>query len=566
MGLANMMGGEDAYADKLNYAFERARPANFIGSYGQGYVSYGNQPGLQVAHLFNYVGRPWLTQHWVRQVKERTFGSVSTTDGYGHHDEDQGQMGAISALMAIGLFEVSGGGHERPIYDISSPIFDEITIELNGDYYPGKRFRIVTHGNGPDREYIRRARLDGERLDNAWFHHDQLADGGTLELWMSKKPNKQWGVKELPPSESASEGKQPVYATGIEIAGPDRVEVPYGSERFEAVFMPGDTSLKRAFWSVTDPDGSPTDKATISQDGVLTVGDQDGDVLVSARNADSGPTVTATKLVRLRLDVSLLRSNATRWPGVEATASSQFSSGYGAAKVRDGIIGSKDGGDWASAGEREPWVQLDWPEAVSTDRIVLYDRPGDDDANGGELIFSDGSRIEISDIPPQGSAKTVEFPARAVDWVRFQVRGGTGLNPGLSEFEVHAPPSAPDAPGSVSVTRSDGQARVQWEPPAFDGGAPVTGYAVRTYRDGTLVGEKTVDKNAHEATVPAQASDEFRVAATNLIGTGAEATEPILAERIEIEAPTRSASPTAPRASRPGSRPMTPHAKRRAGA
>jgi Glycosyl hydrolase family 92 catalytic domain len=76
-------------------------------------VSYGNQPGLQVAHLFNYVGYPWLTQYWVRQVKERTYGSIATDDGYGHHDEDQGQMASMSALMAIGLFEVTGGGLTR---------------------------------------------------------------------------------------------------------------------------------------------------------------------------------------------------------------------------------------------------------------------------------------------------------------------------------------------------------------------------------------------------------------------------------------------------------------------
>ena len=63
-----------------------------------------------MAHMFNYVGYPWLTQHWVRQVKEKTYGAVSTTDGYGHFDEDQGQMGALSVLMAIGLFEVTGGG------------------------------------------------------------------------------------------------------------------------------------------------------------------------------------------------------------------------------------------------------------------------------------------------------------------------------------------------------------------------------------------------------------------------------------------------------------------------
>ncbi|WP_205856674.1 glycoside hydrolase domain-containing protein, partial [Phytoactinopolyspora endophytica] len=175
MGLANLMGGEAAYADKLNYAFRRAEPARFFGSHGQGHVSYGNQPGLQVAHLFNYVGYPWLSQYWVRQVKEETYGSIATDDGYGHHDEDQGQMGAVSALMAIGLFEVTGGGQPRPVYDITSPVFDEITIELNQEYYDGDEFRIVTHDNSADNMYIQQAELNDDRLGNSWFHHDQLA-------------------------------------------------------------------------------------------------------------------------------------------------------------------------------------------------------------------------------------------------------------------------------------------------------------------------------------------------------------------------------------------------------
>ncbi|WP_337918529.1 glycoside hydrolase domain-containing protein [Actinopolymorpha pittospori] len=334
MGLANLMGGEAAYADRLNYAFERARDSNFIGVYGEGYVSYGNQPGLQVAHLFNYVGKPWLTQYWVRQVKERTYGSISTTDGYGHHDEDQGQMGATSALMAMGLFEVTGGGASRPVYDITSPVFDAITITLNQDYYEGKTFRILTHHNSARNVYIQRANLDGRRLDNAWFRHDQLADGGTLELWMGDRPNTRWGTKEPPPSESASQGKKPVYAKEIGITGPDRIEEPYGSARFEATFTPENTTWQRAFWSVSDPDGSPTDKAVINDDGVLTVNRREGDVVVTATNSDSGPTVRARRTVTLDLDVALLRGNAARWPGARATASSEYSDGYRADKVR----------------------------------------------------------------------------------------------------------------------------------------------------------------------------------------------------------------------------------------
>lgn len=119
-------------------------------------------------------------------------------------------MGSLSALMAIGLFEVTDGGHENPVYDITSPVFDEITIDLHEDYYEGDKFRIVTHCNSAANQYIRKDALDGERLDNAFFRHDEFADGGTLELWMGDKPNKNWGTKHSrPPSRNPKAVRPP---------------------------------------------------------------------------------------------------------------------------------------------------------------------------------------------------------------------------------------------------------------------------------------------------------------------------------------------------------------------
>nr|WP_205740898.1 glycoside hydrolase domain-containing protein [Haloactinopolyspora alba] len=524
MGLANLMGGEDAYADKLNYAFVSAEPENFIGSYGHGYVSYGNQPGLPVAHLFNYVGKPWLTQYWVRQVKEKTYGSISTTKGYGGHDEDQGQMGAMSALMAMGLFEVTGGGLKNPVYDITSPVFDEITIELNQDYYDGKQFRIVTHDNSAENMYIQDAELDGEPLDNAWFHHDQLADGGTLELWMGPEPNKDWGVDQLPPSESDSAGNEPVLATDVTVNGPDEVVEPYGSVDYDAEIVPVDTTLKEVFWSVTDPDGSPTDTATIDNEGVLTVNHRDGEVLVTATAADSGRAV-GSQVVTIALDPDLLRVNGSRWPGVTATASSEYSDGYVAEKVFDGVIGEPDAGDWASAGEQNPWIQLDWDQPIRTDRIVLYDRSGIDDVNGGTLTFSDGSSIEVTDIPADGDGKPVTFDMMTVDWVRFQAVGGTGPNNGLSEFEVYAVPTQPGPPRDVTAEPGDGSATVSWRSPSPDRGAPITGYVVTPYHDGTALDPVTVDGDATSVDVSGLTAGEpytFTVTADSLAGSGPE--------------------------------------------
>lgn len=188
--LTRKMGGADTFCFKLNYAFERAKESDFVFGYNDGYVSYANQPGCSNAHVFSYAGKPWLTQYWVRRVKEQAYGGVTPDLGYGGHDEDQGQMGGVSALMAIGLFNITGNQSANPVYEITSPVFDEITIQLDNRYYKGKQFVIRTYNNSPANDYIRRARLNGAGHTDFWFTHEVFANGGLLELWMGDKPEK----------------------------------------------------------------------------------------------------------------------------------------------------------------------------------------------------------------------------------------------------------------------------------------------------------------------------------------------------------------------------------------
>lgn len=191
-GLAQAMGGRDNACRMLEYAFEKSTDENFTGSYGKGYVSYGNQPGLSTAHVFSHWGKPWLTQYWTRQVLEKAYGATSPFRGYGGHDEDQGQMSGVSALMALGLFSVTGGSEIDPYYEITSPVFDEITITLDNDYYSGKEFKIVTHNNSAENCYIRKATLNGQEYKSFRLPHVIFASGGVLELWLDSKPNTAW--------------------------------------------------------------------------------------------------------------------------------------------------------------------------------------------------------------------------------------------------------------------------------------------------------------------------------------------------------------------------------------
>lgn len=198
-GLSRLIGGDSLLCEKLNFAFDQERENNFTHSYGSGYISYANQPGCSNAHVFSYANAPWLTQYWVRQVNEKAYGGITPDLGWGGHDEDQGQMGGVSALMSIGLFNIVGTESSNPYYEITAPVFDKVVIKLDKDYYSGEEFVIKTHNNAPENCYIQKAELNGEVLDNFWFYHEQFAAGGELEIWLGDRPNRKWGLAEYPP-------------------------------------------------------------------------------------------------------------------------------------------------------------------------------------------------------------------------------------------------------------------------------------------------------------------------------------------------------------------------------
>jgi predicted alpha-1,2-mannosidase len=193
-GLVNLIG-KDEFNKRLEEGFEKARP-NFVSQY----INHSNQPNMQAAYLFNYSGSPWKTQKWTREILDHYYGT-GPVDGY-PGDEDQGQMGAWYVMSAMGLFEMQGGAATKPIYEISSPLFDKITIHLNSNYYNGGKFIIEAKNNSEKNIYIQSAILDGKPLGKPWFYHSQLVDGGKLVLKMGSKPNKAWGSapEAVPPS------------------------------------------------------------------------------------------------------------------------------------------------------------------------------------------------------------------------------------------------------------------------------------------------------------------------------------------------------------------------------
>ncbi len=213
-GLIEQIGGNDAFTNKLNESFTKARTHGFVSGKSENpanqdlqrrvYINYGNQPCMETPFLFNYAGKPWLTQYWTRQIIDSVYSGISPQKGYSG-DEDQGLMGSLAVLLKIGLFSTNGGTSEMPFYEITSPIFDKITIHLNNKYYPGKEFVIETKNNDPQNCYIQSASLNGKPLNQVWFLHETLIKGGKLVLQMGDHPNQTWGndADIVPPSMSS---------------------------------------------------------------------------------------------------------------------------------------------------------------------------------------------------------------------------------------------------------------------------------------------------------------------------------------------------------------------------
>ncbi len=199
-GLFNLMGGKKQAEAKLDQLFrEDLGLPKFRFWYIQpdasglvGQFAMGNEPGLHIPYLYNYLGAPWKTQKRIRMLLDTWF----TDNLFGMPgDEDGGGMSSFVVFSMMGFFPVTPG---IPIYNIGSPVFSKITIELPN----GKQFMIHASNNSDQNKYIQSASLNGKNLDKPWFTHQDLANGGALELQMGDKPDLTWGSKETdaPPS------------------------------------------------------------------------------------------------------------------------------------------------------------------------------------------------------------------------------------------------------------------------------------------------------------------------------------------------------------------------------
>lgn len=183
-GLVQLMGGNDAFAGKLDSLFNAPSElegdlvsADITGLIGQ--YAHGNEPSHHVTHLYNYVGQPWKTQELVGRIFREQY--RNDPDGLSGN-EDCGQMSAWLVLNAMGIYQVAPG---NPVYSVGRPLFGKMTVNLP----EGKKLDIEAKGLSDSNIYVKSVTFNGKRLVSPFISHEDFAGGGNLTFDMTDKPS-----------------------------------------------------------------------------------------------------------------------------------------------------------------------------------------------------------------------------------------------------------------------------------------------------------------------------------------------------------------------------------------
>ncbi len=121
-------------------------------------------------------------------------------------------------------------------------------------------------------------------------------------------------------------------------------------------------------------------------------------------------------------------------PGT-TSCSSEYDSGW-CDKVLDGVHGTCNDGEWATASLPTGWAKVTFPSSKSVTSVTVFDRACDEQVTAGHVEFSDGSaNIAFGALENTGVTGTkLTFAAKNLAWVKVVIDASTGGNPGLGEI------------------------------------------------------------------------------------------------------------------------------------
>ncbi|WP_052487494.1 GH92 family glycosyl hydrolase [Gordoniibacillus kamchatkensis] len=196
-GLANLYGGKEKLAQKLDQFFSTPETAQHPGTYGglihemreardvrMGNYGHSNQPSHHIIYMYDYAGKPSKTQALVREALTRLYVGSEIGQGYSG-DEDNGEMSAWYVFSSLGFYPLQMGS---PEYAIGAPLFKKATINLEN----GKKIVINAPNNSMDNKYVQSLKVNGIGYSKTYISHADLAGGAVLDFDMGPNPST-WG-------------------------------------------------------------------------------------------------------------------------------------------------------------------------------------------------------------------------------------------------------------------------------------------------------------------------------------------------------------------------------------
>jgi len=162
-GLIKLMGGEKAFSDQLQKVFDIKQ------------FDMANEPDIAYPYLFNYIkGEEWKSQELVKKLVQEYF--QNKPKGLPGND-DTGTMSAWLVYSMMGIYPISPGD---PVYTITTPMFDKVTIKLDSKYYKKENIVIEREINTDGK--IKAIELNGKTLNSFFISHEDFVNGNTLKV------------------------------------------------------------------------------------------------------------------------------------------------------------------------------------------------------------------------------------------------------------------------------------------------------------------------------------------------------------------------------------------------
>ena len=159
--LMKLMGGEKKYVEKLDEVFDKKQ------------FDMANEPDIAYPYFYNYAkGYEWKTQERVTSLINEYF---TNKPGGLPGNDDTGTMSAWLIYSMMGIYPVSPA---EPLYTITTPRFDKITIHLDSNYYNQEKLEIFKTGTGK----INQLKLNQKLHKNYFVTHDDLIKAGRLSI------------------------------------------------------------------------------------------------------------------------------------------------------------------------------------------------------------------------------------------------------------------------------------------------------------------------------------------------------------------------------------------------